>query len=106
MENVSTVRTGTHSEFSVSSQLQPSWWPFCDDTSSDDDEHNTGNTLLLLFADAYIAPALLAGLTEVDELYISLGCRFALDMFTIAQQDRPSPEPDPLPSEPDLEPWF
>ena len=50
-------------------------WPCCDDTSSDDDEHNTDNTLLLLFADAHIAPALLAGLSEVDELKIALGCR-------------------------------
>ena len=41
-------------------------WPCCADTASDDGEHNTDNTLLLLFADAYIAPALLAGLTDVD----------------------------------------
>ena len=81
-------------------------WPCCDDTSSDDDEHNTDNTLLPLFADALIAPALLAGLTEVGELYIALGCRFVVDIFTIAQQERPSPEPDPLPLEPGLEPWF
>ena len=78
-------------------------WPCCDDTSSDDDEHNTGNTLLLLFADDFIAPALLAGLSEVDVLYIALGCRFALDIFTTAQQDRPSPEPNPLPLEPCLQ---
>ena len=48
-------------------------WPCCDDTSSEDDEHNTGNILLLLFADAFIAPALLACLSEVDELYTALG---------------------------------
>ena len=41
-------------------------WPCCDNTSSDDDEHNTDNHLLLLFADVGIAPALLAGLSEVD----------------------------------------
>ena len=34
--------------------------------------HNTNTTLLLLFADAFIAPALLAGLFEVDELILSL----------------------------------
>ena len=78
----------------------------CDDTSSDDDEHNTNNTLLLLFADAYIAPALLAGLSEVDELMIALGCRFALDIFTIAQQDRPPLDPVPLPLDPGIAPWF
>ena len=70
-------------------------WPCFDDTSSDDDEHNTNNTLILLFADAFIALALLDGLTEVDELYIALGCRFAWDIITIARQDGPSPEPDP-----------
>ena len=47
-----------------------------DDTSSDDDEHNTDNNLLLLIADADIAPALLAGLSDVDELHMALGCRF------------------------------
>ena len=53
-------------------------WACCDDTSSDDDEHNNNNTPLLLVADAYIAPALLACLSEVDELMIALRCRFAL----------------------------
>ena len=81
-------------------------WPCCDDTSSDDDEHNTDNTLPLLFADAFIAAALLAGLSEVDELKMALGCRFALDIFTVAQQDRPSPDPVPLPLDPGLEAWF
>ena len=42
-------------------------WPCCDDNSSDDDEHNTDNTLLLFFADADIAPALLASLSGVAE---------------------------------------
>ena len=76
------------------------------DTSSDDDEHNTDNTLLLLYADVDIAPALLAGLSEVDELMIALGCRFALNIFTIAQQDRPPPVPVPLPHDPGFAHWF
>ena len=55
--------------------------PCCDDTS-DHDEHNTDNTQLLLFADAFVAPALLVCLSEVDELLIALDCRFALDIKT------------------------
>ena len=78
LPHASTVVTGTHTAFSVSSLLQPSYVPH---TSSDDDEHNTDNYFLLLFADVDIAPALLAGLSEVDVLYIALGCRFALDIF-------------------------
>ena len=54
-------------------------WPCCDFTSSDDDEHNTDNNFLLLFADVGITPTLLEGLTEVDVLLIALGCRFAID---------------------------
>ena len=50
----------------------------CDDTSSDDDVHNTSNTFFLLCADALIA--------DMDELKVALGCRFALDVFTIIQQ--------------------
>ena len=61
-------------------------WPCCDFTSSDDDEHNTDNNFLLLFADFGITPTLLEGLTEVDVLHTALGCRFALDIFTISQQ--------------------
>ena len=72
-------------------------WACCDDTSSDDDEHNTSNSFLLLCADALIAPMLLSGLSDVDELMVALGCRFALDVFTIAQQGRPFAEPAPLP---------
>ena len=53
-----------------------------------------------------IAPALLAGLSEVDELMIALGCRFALDIFTIAQQDPPPPVPGPLPHDPGFAHWF
>ena len=64
-------------------------WPCCDDTSSDDDEHNTENNFLLLFADVDITPALLAGVSVVEVLHIALGCRFALDIFTISQQYGP-----------------
>ena len=67
-------------------------WACCADSSSDDDEHNTSNILLLLFADALVAPALLADLRELDELMVALSCRFALDTFTTAQQDRPDPD--------------
>ena len=80
--------------------------PGHDDTSSDDDEHNTSNTLLLLVADACIAPALLAGLSDVHEFKIALGCKYALDMFMIAQQNGRSPDLDNLPLDPNLEPWF
>ena len=62
-------------------------WACCADSLSDKDEHNTSNTLLLLFAEAFVAPALLSDLREVDELMVALSCRFTLDMFTIAQQD-------------------
>ena len=47
-------------------------WPCCDFTSSDDDEHNTDNNFLLLFADVDITPTLLEGLSEVDVLHIAL----------------------------------
>ena len=79
-------------------------WPCCDYTSSDDDEHNTDNNFLLLFADVDIAPALLARLSELDVLYIALGCRFALDIFTISQQYCPSPDLEPPPYDAVLEP--
>ena len=51
----------------------------------EDVDHNTSNALLLLCGDALIAPVLLAGLSDVDELKVALGCRFAPDVFTIAQ---------------------
>ena len=57
-------------------------WPCCDFTSSDDDEHNTDNNFLLLFADIGIMPNLLDGLDDVDVLNIALGCRFALDILS------------------------
>ena len=58
-------------------------WFCCDFTSSDDDEHNTGNNFLFLFADTAITFTLLEGLSEIDVLHIARGCRFALDLFTI-----------------------
>ena len=77
-------------------------WPCCDITSSDDDGHNTDSNFLLLFADVDITPTLLEGLTEVDVLHIALGCRFALDIFTISQQYSPAPDHEPLPHDPKL----
>ena len=77
-------------------------WACCDDTSSDD-VHNTSNTFLLLCADL-IAPVLQAGLTEVDELKVVLGCRFALDVFTI-QQDYLMTDQEPVISDPELAGW-
>ena len=77
-------------------------WPCCDITSSDDDEHNTDSSFLLLFADIGILPNLLDGLTDVDVLHIALGCRFALDIFTISQQYSPAPDHEPLPLNPEL----
>ena len=84
--DASTVPPGTHTAFSVSSLLQPCHVACCDFTSSDDDEHNTDSNFLLLFADVDTAPTLLEDLTEVDVLHVALGCRFALDIFTILQQ--------------------
>ena len=77
-------------------------WPCCDFTSSDDDEHNTDNNFLLLFADISITPILLEGLSEIDVLHIALGCRFALDIFTISQQFSPTPDHEPLPHDPEF----
>ena len=78
-------------------------WPCRDFTSSDDDKHNTDNSFLLLFADIGITPTLLEGLTEVDVLHIALGCRFALDIFTVSQQHAPTPDLEPPPLDPDFE---
>ena len=77
-------------------------WRCCDFTSSDDDEHNTDNNFLLLFADVGITPTLLEGLTEGDVLHIALCCRFALDIFTISQQHSPTPDHEPLPHDPEF----
>ena len=76
-------------------------WPCCDFTSSDDDEHNTDNNFLLLLADT-ITPTLLEGLSEIDVLHIALGCRFALDIFAISQPLSPTPDPEPLPYDPEF----
>ena len=93
--DASTVLPGTHTAFSVSSLP---YGPAVTFTSSDDDEHNTDNNFLLLFTDVGITPTLLEGLTEVDVLHI--GCRFALDIFTISQQPPSTPNQEPLPHDP------
>ena len=62
---------------------------FCGDTTSDDDEHNTDSAALLLFGHALVAPRSLSRLSAADELFLALTCRFALDIFTIIQQDYP-----------------
>ena len=77
-------------------------WPCCDITSSDDDEHNTDSNFLLLFADISIMPTLLEGLTDIDVLHIALGCRFALDIFTIPQLYSSALDHEPLSHDPEL----
>ena len=77
-------------------------WPCCDTTSSDDDAHNSDSNFLLLFADVGITPTLLEGLTEVDVIRIALGCRFALDIFTISQRHSPAPDHELLSHDPEL----
>ena len=77
-------------------------WSCCDFTSSDDDGHNTDNNFLLLFADVGITTTLLEGLSEVDVLHIALGCRFALDIFTISQHHSPTLDHEPLPRDPEF----
>ena len=65
----------------------------------------TSTTLIAissLFADVDITPTLLEGLTEVDVLHIALGCRFALDIFTISKRRSPAPDHEPLPHDPEL----
>ena len=79
-------------------------WPCCDYTSSDDVEHNTDNNFLLLFADVDITPTLLEGLSEVDVLRIAIGCRFALDIFTISHRCSRTPDLEPIPLDAELEP--
>ena len=78
-------------------------WPCCDFTSSDDDEHNTDSNFLLLIADVDITPTLLEGLSEVEVLHIALGCRFALDIFTISQHYSLTPVHVPIPLDAELE---
>ena len=89
-----------HSVFSLK-RTAAAMWPCCDFTSSDDDEHNIDNNFLLMFADVGITPTLLEGLTEVDVLHIALGCRFAVDIFTISQHHSPTPDHEPLPHDPE-----
>ena len=55
-----------------------------------------------LFADNAITPTLLETLSEIDVLHIALGCRFALDIFTISQQLSPTPVHEPLPHDPEF----
>ena len=62
----------------------------------------TQTTISFLFADVDITPTLLEGLNEVDVLHIALGCRFALDIFTISQRHSPTPDHEPLPHDPEL----
>ena len=54
-----------------------------------DDEHNTDNEALFLFGHAIVAPVLLSRLSALNELSLALTCPFALDIFTIIQQDHP-----------------
>ena len=44
-------------------------------------------------APTLVEPLPLSCLTDVDELIVALGCRFALDVFTIGQQVRPLVDP-------------
>ena len=67
------------------------------------DHHNTSNALLLLCADALIAPVLHAGLTDLDELKVALGCRFAL--ITTIQQDNPVAHQEPVICDPASAAW-
>ena len=62
----------------------------------------TLTTFSSLFADIAITPTLLVGLSEIDVLHVALGCRFALDIFTISQQHSPTPDPEPLPHDPEF----
>ena len=66
----------------------------CTDTSSDDDERDTDNDALLLFGHAVVAPMLLSCLSSLDELSLAVTCQFALDIFTIIQQDYPEASDD------------
>ena len=74
-------------EFQCQDFLRLAMFACCDDTTSDDDEHSTDNAALLLFGHALVAPLLLSRLSATDELFLALTCRFALDIFTIIQQD-------------------
>ena len=102
LTNASTDSPGTQTTPSVQACCSCAMWPCFDITSSDDDEHNTDSNFLLLFADVDIMPTLLESLTEVDVLHLALGCRFALDIFTISKRHFPTPDHEPLPHDPEL----
>ena len=91
-----------HSVFRLKPAAAVPCGPAVTSPQSDDDEHNTDSNFLLLFADVDITPTLLEGLTEADVLHIALGCRFALDIFTISQRHSPTPDHEPLPHDPEL----
>ena len=80
-------------------------WACCDDASSDDEVHNTSNASLLLCEDALIASVLLGGLTDLDELKVSLGYRFALDVFTIIKKGHPIADQERAIDDPELAVW-
>ena len=61
--------------------------------------------LLLLFADAYTAPALLSQFSGLVELMVALSCRLALDSFCVAQQYFPPPPVLPA-HDPGHDFWF
>ena len=87
MLNLSTVLTGTQAAFF---SLKPTAAELCGlaaMTPLPTTLSTTPRTDLCYFCLLMLssAPALLAGLTEVDELCVALGCRFALDIFTIGQ---------------------
>ena len=52
--------------------------------------------------DVDIALPLLEGMIEVDVLHIALGCRFALDIFTISLQFSTTLDHEPLPHGPEF----
>ena len=97
----STVPPGTHTAFfSLKAAAAVPCGPAETSPRFDDDEHNTDSNFLLLFADVGITPTLLEDLTEVVVLHMALGCRLALDIFTISQQFSPTPDHEPLPHDP------
>ena len=91
-----------HSLILSQARCSGAMWPCCDFTSSDDDEHNTDSSFLLLFVDIGITPTLLDGLTDVDVLHIALGCRFVLDILTVSQHYSSALELEPLPLDSEL----
>ena len=50
---------------------------------------STTPTTMLLLGHAIVALVLLSRLSALDELSLALTCRFALDIFTVIQQDYP-----------------